>query len=253
MELKQSSVVLLFLSFNLGFAQKLEVPQIFEGEQIVNHTAYTTSYSHNHGQPYWVAYELESSKLISVAKRPSRFQPDPEIKPSTTPHNSYTKTGFDRGHLAPAADMAWSMQTMKESFYTSNICPQRPTFNRGIWKVLESNIRNWTLRPKAMARLPHFFIVTGPIITEKAPNISRTINHTLSVPEFFFKAIIDTVGNKRGVAFLLPNQKVPSEDLWKYAMSIDELEQKLGRDLFPELADGIEAKIEAQFRKSEWE
>lgn len=253
MKLKQLSAFFLVLSINLGFAQGLEIPQIFEGEQITNHSAYTTSYSHKHGQPHWVAYSLESNKLNAVAKRPSRFQPDPNIKPSTTSHNSYTKTGFDRGHLAPAADMAWSIQTMKESFYTSNICPQRPAFNRGIWKVLESSVRNWTYSATSTTSLPHLFIVTGPVITENAPNISRTPNHTLSVPEFFFKAVIDTVGKKRGVAFLIPNKKIPSEQLWNYAISIDELEQKLGRDLFPGLEDKIEVKIEAQFRKSDWE
>lgn len=253
MELKPLSALFLILYFNLSFAQRLELPQIFEGEQITNHTAYTTSYSHKHGQPYWVAYNLESHKLNAVAKRPSRFQPDPKIKPSTTSHNSYTKTGFDRGHLAPAADMAWSIQTMKESFYTSNICPQRPAFNRGIWKVLESSIRNWTYNAPSTRDRPHLFIITGPIITENAPNISRTPNHTLSVPEFFFKAVIDTVGKKRGVAFVFPNKKAPSEQLWNYAMSIDELEKKLGRDLFPGLEDEIEVKIEAQFSKSEWE
>jgi endonuclease G, mitochondrial len=239
--------------FVTSFAQGIEVPQIFPKEKTVTHTAYTTSYSHDFGQPHWVAYSLDYSKLISVAARPSRFQPDPKIKPATTSHRAYTKTGFDRGHLAPAADMAWSTQTMLESFYTSNISPQRPAFNRGIWKVLESKVREWTLPSLENGLMPHLFIVTGPIFSSEMPNISRVYGHTLSVPEYFFKAIIDTTGSKRGIAFILPNNKVPTERLWDYTMSIDELELKLGRDLFPKLPDEIETKIEAQNRRTDWE
>lgn len=254
MHTKRFVLFIFFLGgYCYSFAQGIELPQVFPQEKTVTHTAYTTSYSQEYGQPHWVAYALDYSKLVSVAARPSRFQPDPKIKPATTPHKAYTKTGFDRGHLAPAADMAWSAQTMLESFYTSNISPQRPAFNRGIWKVLETKVRAWTLQARKNGGMPHLFIVTGPIFSTDMPNISRVYGHTLAVPDYYFKAIVDTTGSKRGIAFILPNKKVPTEQLWNYALSIDELEVKLGRDLFPKLPDDMEIKIEAQNRRSDWE
>lgn len=234
-------------------AQNIEIPEIFNYETPTEHLAYTTSYSHNFGQPYWVAYQLDKSKLIKIASRPSRFKPDPKITPKTTSHNTYTKTGYDRGHLAPAADMAWSAQTMLESFYTSNICPQAPSFNRGIWKNLETQIRNWALNINRSQNHPRLFIVTGPVFSENMPNISRTPGKNLMVPNYFFKAVVDTSGVKRGIGFLIPNQKIPTDQLWNYAMSIDELETKIGRDLFPGLPDEMEMAIEAAFIRKDWE
>ncbi len=241
-------------------AQGLEVPELFPNEVLTAHTAYTTSFSHRYGQAYWVAYTLDANRLVRGAERPGKFRPDPKIKPSTPTHEAYTKTGFDRGHLAPAADMAWSEQTMNESFYTSNICPQVPGFNRGIWKNLETDVRSWALKnnPKNANtsdwnRLPMLFIATGPIFSAQMRNISRIPGDTLAVPEYFFKAILDTVGVDRAVGFIIPNSKIPADQLWNFAMSIDELEAVLGRDLFPQLPDEMEEKVEAVFTKSDWD
>jgi endonuclease G len=239
-------------AWNSAAAQKLEIPSRFQHETLTEHTAYTTSYCHSYGQPYWVAYQLNQTRLISVTQRPSRFTPDPKITPATTPHEAYTKTGFDRGHLAPAADMAWSVTTMKESFYTSNICPQRPEFNRGIWKNLESKIRDWAAQSHPSGNMPHLFIVTGPIFSENMINLSRTTRDTLAVPEYFFKAILDTVDSYRAIGFIIPNGKYEASKLKSFAMSIDELERKIGRDLFPELPDDIENKIESKLIFKEW-
>lgn len=238
------------ISWNHIIAQSLEIPATSPKETIRNHTGYSTSYSHNLGQPLWVAYSLNSTKLIRRAERPSRFTPDPTIKPSTVPHEAYTKTGFDRGHLAPAADMAGSVITMKESFYTSNICPQRPGLNRGIWKNLEEQIRTWAQTPRN-GRLPELFIVTGPIFTENSPNISRSFNHTLRVPSHFFKAILDTAGTDRAIAFIIPNSK-QSTSFFSFAMSIDDLEKVIERDLYPGLPDEVESKIESRWRPEDW-
>jgi endonuclease G, mitochondrial len=242
----------ILLIFHHVGAQSLEIPQTFAHETLTSHTAYTTSYYHRYGQPHWVAYQLFPSRLVSVAQRPARFSPDPKISPSTTAHEAYTKTGFDRGHLAPAADMAWSVQTMNESFYTSNICPQRPSFNRGIWKNLETQVRNWAAKPNKSGKMPHLFIVTGPVFTENMINLSRNTKDTLAVPEYFFKAILDTAGTYRAIGFLIPNQKFEAATLMSFAMSIDELELKIGRDVFPELPDDLEAKIESAFRHKDW-
>lgn len=223
--------------------QNLCLPSVSSKESITKHTAYYTSYNHAVGQPIWVAYELNRTHLIKVAKRAGRFKTDPLISTKTVSHDDYTHSGFDRGHLAPAADMAWSSVTMKESFYTSNICPQRPGFNRGIWKNLESLIRNWASDES------HLFIVTGPIFKNDANQIGKTSN--ISVPSHFFKAVLDTAGEDKCIAFVIPNYKSVSP-IQSYAISVDQLEKIIGRDLFPALDDEVESRIESTYRFEDW-
>lgn len=224
--------------------QNLCLPSVSPEESITKHTAYYTSYNHEKGQPLWVAYELNRTRLIKVAKRAGRFKTDPLISPKTVRHEDYTHSGFDRGHLAPAADMAWSTVTMKESFYTSNICPQRPRFNRGIWKNLESLIRSWA------ADESHLFIVTGPIFKHDAAQIGKTSK--ISVPSHFFKAVLDTAGEDKCIAFILPNYK-STAPIQSYAISVDQLEETIGRDLFPALNDEVESRIESAYRFEDWD
>lgn len=235
--------ILLFFSSSAN-SQSLSIPETKPHEKITFHTAYFTSYSHRFGQPLWVAYELYQPRLIKVAKRPQRFKTDPLISPETVNHNDYTHSGFDRGHLAPAADMAWSSITMKESFFTSNISPQRPRFNRGIWKKLETKIRSWASDES------HLFIVTGPVFDSQKNHIGKS--QKIKVPAYFFKAVLDTAGNDKCIAFLFPNQK-SNEPLTSFAMSVDKLESLLNRDLFPMLDDAVEEKIEASFNYLEWD
>jgi endonuclease G len=125
---------------------------------------------------------------------------------------------------------------MKESFYMSNISPQVPGFNRGIWKVLEEKVRD-----KARSG-SHLFICAGPLLGD---TLKRHIGvrNAVTIPDYFFKAIVDTVGIDRGIAFIIPNQSSKSS-LSTFAVTIDYLEAILSRDLFPALDDEIEMKIE---------
>ncbi len=224
---------------------KLEIPKIIEGEQIIEHYAYTLSYNEEYEQANWVAYSLKSSELIKAAKRSNRFKPDPLVKTKSANTKDYTKTGFDRGHLAPAADMAFSITAMEESFFMSNISPQRPKFNRGIWKKLEENVRNWAEKEG------NLFIVTGPVLTDNPTDfIGRTSK--VVVPNYFYKALLDTTGTDKAIAFILPNRG-SDQPLSDFVVSIDSLEIVLGRDLFHNLSDDVEFNIEKSVRYSDWD
>ena len=223
----------------------LEIPKLIEGEQIIEHYAYTLSYNEEYEQANWVAYSLNGSKLIKAAKRSNRFKPDPFVKTKTPVTSDYTKTGFDRGHLAPAADMAFSITAMEESFFMSNISPQRPKFNRGIWKKLEEHVRDWAEKEG------NLFIVTGPILTDNPTDfIGRTSK--IAVPNYFYKALLDTTGTDKAIGFILPNQgsKQPLSD---FVVSVDSLESILGRDLFHNLPDELEFEIEKSADYSDWD
>ena len=101
-----------------------------------------------------------------------------------------TKSGYDRGHMAPAADMKWSKQAMEESFYMSNICPQNPNLNRGDWNDLEEKSRQWAKKYGAV------YIACGPIYDTKRPK--RIGNNKVAVPHAFYKVIL--INDKKNTA-----------------------------------------------------
>lgn len=94
-----------------------------EGE-IVRHTYYTLSFNSRHKQANWVYYILGSEGKERVAERTDRFREDKKVPSGSAKPSDYTKSGYDRGHLCPAADMTHSAEAMEETFLMSNISPQ---------------------------------------------------------------------------------------------------------------------------------
>ena len=114
---------------------------------VIDRRGFAVGFSNQHRQPLWMIYKLTAAELQAEPyKRSNRFKHDPLIPRSAYP-KEYTRSGFDRGHLAPAADMAFSRQTMLDSFLMSNMSPQLPGFNRGVWKRLEELVRTIALKP----------------------------------------------------------------------------------------------------------
>jgi len=138
----------------------LELPKPNPHDQIIHHQGYTVSYNLTYHVADWVAYELTAEETVAVVQRNNHFIPDPLLTSCTISNADYKNSGYDRGHLAPAADMCYSYQTMVESFYLSNISPQTPSFNRGIWEKLEQQVRQWAIDDKAV------YVVTGTILTK---------------------------------------------------------------------------------------
>lgn len=216
-------------------ALSLACPLPISNEEVIERMAYTFAYNETHEQANWVAYMLTRANLGSGVERSNRFMEDPLVSTQTATNADYAKSGYDRGHLAPAADMSWSLQAMQESFYYSNMSPQLPGFNRGIWKKLEEKVRTWALQYDTL------FIVTGPILEPGLPTIGP---NKVSIPKAYFKALY-APKQQKGLAFILPNAK--SEQLLsEFCLSIDALEQKLNRDFFFQLIDQKEQVIEAQ-------
>ena len=132
-------------------------------------------YSNAGRQSLWVSYQLEASQLQGPRhKRSNRFYPDESVQNPVRP-GDYTRSGYDRGHLAPAADMAYSKTTLEASFCMSNISPQTPGCNRGIWKNLESEIRRWAVKEKSI------LVITGPVF----PPIGYMGRSAIPVPQAF--------------------------------------------------------------------
>ncbi len=222
---------------------QLEIPQCDCKSCIIYHTGYALIYNEKHEQASWVAYQLTKQKTISKTSRSNTFLIDPLVTTGTANDNDYKGSNYDRGHLAPAADMGWSVLSMKESFYYSNMSPQVPAFNRGIWKKLEELVRKWAVENEQI------YIVTGPILTADLPTIGT---NKVSVPLAYYKVILDySLPQIKAIGFIIPNKK-STQALTDYIVSVDEVEKITGIDFFSQLPDNQEAIIERTVCKSLW-
>lgn len=213
----------------------LEIPKTHSHETIIHHTAYSFSYNETHEQANWIAYLLTKEETQKAFERSNTFLPDPEVKTQTANDADYKSSGYDRGHLAPAADMSWSEVTMQESFYYSNMSPQVPSFNRGIWKKCEELVRSWANENDSI------YIITGPVLTEGLPTIGE---NKVSVPNYYYKVILDySKPSIKGIGFIFPNA-ASSENLENFAVTIDSVEAITGINFYPSLPDEREDLIE---------
>ena len=212
-------------------------------EQIIRHTGYTVSYNKELKLPNWVSYELTREETKGKEKRNNRFIADPLVKGIIATNADYARSGYDKGHMAPAADMKWSPQAMKESFYFSNMCPQHPQLNRRGWKNLEEKIRDWAIADSAI------IIICGPIITKQPKTIGK---NKVAVPQQYFKVILSPfVRPMRAIGFLFNNRQA-LEPLSTYAVTVDSIERLTNMDFFASLPDEIENKIEAEENYFQW-
>lgn len=211
--------------------------------ELVHHTYYTLSYNEKYEQANWVYYVLTDSMVIAGGQeRSNKFKVDPLVPSGSAKSSDYTKSGYDRGHLCPAADMDFNPVAMEESFLMSNICPQAPDFNRGIWKDLESAVRGW-------ARTKHkLFIVTGPVFSENKGKIGQD---QVVIPGYFYKVLYTTSPQPEIIAFVLPNQK-SDRPLSDFVISVDDLEKLTGIDFFSQLPDELENRIESKVELAGW-
>lgn len=230
----------------LGLDEALALPAFTQADIIIEHTGYTLCYCEDDEQPYWVAYILTANEVFSsVAQRANNFHEDPYIPTGSATLLDYKGSGYDRGHMIPAADLKWSEQAMDDSFYMSNMSPQVPSFNRGIWGDLEAVVRTFAVQNKAIC------VVTGPVLTDGPYD---TIGENkVAVPKFYFKAILDyTKPEYKAIGFLLANEG-SKESLTSFAVTIDELEEITGFDFFPLLPDEDEAILESTYDVSLWD
>ena len=208
----------------------------------IKHTYYTLSYSEADKQAEWVAYSLTPTFINGIQKRASKFMADPNIKDAVGP-SSYTKSGYDRGHLCPAADMKLNSVSMNETFYMSNMSPQAPSFNRGIWSKLEDKVRDWALQKNGV------YVVTGPLLNKSCGVVSKSI----TVPCAFYKIVFkQTKAGVEAIAFMLPNVG-SSMSLSQFVVSIDYIESLTGIDFFVNLPDSEEEKFESRVLTNNWQ
>ena len=211
--------------------------------QIVHHEGYSLSYSEPHEQAEWVAYELKKSHLSNTNFKRPYFEIDKAVKTKAAHWRNYKKSGYDRGHLCPAGDRKFSKATHDETFLTSNISPQKHAFNSGVWNRLEQKVRYWASKYNGV------FVISGGVLKGNMKTIG---SEKVSVPNQFYKVLIDNNSGKTKVlAFLLPHQN-SNKPLYEFVVSVDTIEQLTGIDFFKELEDTIENTLEASRDYKRW-
>ena len=242
-------IYILFSLFGLSAAEPPQYDNLALGipgkcDTLIDRPGYALGYIEYHEQAAFVIYKLTAREaLTKEAKRTNRFRSDPEIPTGSATTADYRRSGYDRGHLAPAADMAFSVQTMADSFFMSNMSPQKPAFNRGIWKRLEEQVRQIAIREKAI------YVVTGPILPKKK---TVTIGaNQVTVPTHYYKVIFDLTPPRKMIGFILPNEGSdrPLED---FAVTVDVVEKATGLDFFSALPNAVQEKLEGSLVISSW-
>lgn len=213
-------------------------------EQVIRHTNYTVSFNGKLNLPNWVSWNISENKLLQkVSRKDYSFASDPMVNGTAVTPMDYSRSGYDRGHMCPAADNKWDSKAMEESFYMTNICPQNHTLNEKTWASLENACRSW-------AHSGDVYIVCGPYFEGKPK--THIGNNRVAVPDFFWKVVLRNYRGKwYGIGFLIPNKAVDN-DFRAYIKTIDDIELLTGLDFFSDLDDKAEEQAEARVDASKW-
>ena len=213
-------------------------------EQMLRRAGYTASYNKTTKLPNWVAWHLTADRTTGPAKRSGvDFQADMNVPAPRAEDSDYYGSGYDRGHMCPAADNKYSEKAMEESFLFTNMCPQNGNLNRGDWNEMEQACRRWAKEYGGV------YVVCGPILYKgKHKTIGK---NKVVVPEAFFKVVLRTGENPKAIGFIYKNAEGdrPKGD---YVNTVDEVERITGIDFFPELPDDVENKVEATADIADW-
>lgn len=213
-------------------------------EQILKRTGYVASYNKATLLPNWVAWHLTAERTEGSAKRSGvDFAEDTEVPEPRATDWDYYNSGYDRGHMCPAADNKWSKKAMEESFLFTNMCPQNGNLNRGDWNEMEMACRKWA------KKYGNLYIVCGPILYKgKHKTIGK---NKVVVPEAFFKVVLRTGDNPQAIGFIYKNTS-GNRPKDSYVNTVDEVERITGIDFFPSLPDDVEKKVEAECDLGLW-
>lgn len=270
-----------------GFPRLEHNPPLKSGF-FVCHNGFALQYAKPFHSALWAVERLDAQNLdeTKATREREKFRPDGFLPKGLTPTaDRYTNSGYDRGHLAPAADFKENPAGMSQSFYTSNIVPQHPDNNRYIWARLEKNTRAWAMQKGQV------YVITGPvffaggrpftpqgwlsfdqkkvqyvieeyeynqteIVTDKNGKKKKVKKKKLppeaiAVPSHMFKVIYDPKANS-AIAFVVPNTGVPEAALPQYATTVAEVERLTALRFFPDLPFDQQAALKTQVNPQAW-
>jgi endonuclease G len=203
--------------------------------------AYLVGYDAAAKLPKYVTYELLPQNALGCVARTNAFAADQSVPNGATPAD-YAAAGYDKGHMSPDGDLSWDVQVEYESFLMTNMSPQAPSLNRGIWKLLETSVRGW-----AVQHNQSYTVYVGGVYNQQ----DKKIGNGVVVPHGFYKIVINNQTKEvAGWAFphVTPYPNL-GNDLTKFRLPIVQIEAAAGvKFAFPstakELAPGAEWPVD---------
>lgn len=205
------------------------------GQELAPKHTFIICHSASFKAPLWTVHELSASSLaapLSTVRR-AYFRRDPSLSMSGASAADYRDSGFSRGHLVPARDVAHDEQALSDSFLLSNAVPQDSAMNHSIWRRLENRVR------KLAKEADSVIVVTGAIFPANAQTIGPG---AVAVPSHLYKVVLVNERSRASLfAVIIPNAETPGRSLDEFLVTIAEAERRTGLTFFPSLGtDGAE-------------
>lgn len=227
-----------------------EVPRLAGGSNnyFITHRSdgdvtYSLEYDIAKHHSRFVCFTFNSKNSRKAVKRTDLWAWDPKIPATYSTETWFYRSGFDRGHLVASEDRVYSKEANEQTFYYSNMSPQYHDFNAGVWQQLEERVQSWGRDNNFRDTI---YVAKGGTITDDGI-LTTKLKGKMPIPRYYWMALVVKKGNEyKGIAFRADHTK-PARvaRLSSMAMSIDELEASTGLDLFPNLPDQIENKVES--------
>lgn len=222
----------------------------FNGKKV---TSFSLEYDKSKKHSRWVAFRFDNLTKLQNVGRVDAFDTDPSISAEyQRVQADFGKKGYDRGHICASADRLYSQEVNEQTFYYTNMSPQRNSFNIGIWLTLEGQVQSWG---RSCTSSDTLYVVKGGTI-DKEDQIKGYIDNDRSkpIPKYYYMALLFKKGESfKAIAFWMEHTDTQkSLKLSDYALSIDELEEKTGIDFFPSLNDNLENALESTYSLKAW-
>lgn len=221
---------------------------------LLKNDGYLIGYDEQCGNPAWCAYKIFLPKTTETAERPETFETDYRTK-ARIPSESYVRSGYDRGHMAPnhAIALCYGESAQKGTFLMSNVVPQKHGLNAGVWKTLEQRlIKRYT------RSCGDIWVLCGPVYTQLPPKRLAGASRrgiVPAIPDAFFLIVTDReerTGALRTLAFMVPHEDTPENNPKLYLTSVDAVEEKTGLNFFPMLSSEVQGSLESPVAKTIW-
>ena len=225
--------------FYFGKPEVADLTKSVKDIHLLKRQGYWVGWSPMCGHQVYAVYTIPAQQLLDKPPERPPFSIDPEAKDCPTPED-YTRTGYDRGHMAPNYLIAtrYGKQAQKETFLMSNIVPQKPELNRGPWRMLEKIVADELTRTGE-----NLWVITGPVPSEKKAYIKRG---KARIPKGFFKIIASVKDGKLRVIGMYMPQEIREDKHPRYCFtSIDTIEAMTGLNFFSALSETEQAQLES--------
>ena len=252
------------------YTKRIEVPQLKEGNTFVYHAVkvggdsimnFCLEYDKRKYHSRWVAFRFDANtRAKSVARKDYSIKPQYPQEPKLNPYyaledDALYGSGYNHGHLVASADRLYSREANDQTFYMSNMSPQQGDFNSGFWADFEGQMQS---RGRDRNFSDTLYICKGGTIDQESDIIKYVAGGRMAVPKYYFMAAVALKnGAYKGIAFWMEHKRYAASasttsEMRKYALSIDELEEKTGINFFHNLPDKVESAVEANYNVNEW-